>query len=289
MRQSSCAALATSVLIALLGSAAGVQAQQPIVIAGSERMVPLLRELAEAYRKTHPDVTIEVNGGGSAVGIKSLEQRKATLAALARPATEEERRRTRLIRRTDLVGIPIAMDAVLFFVRPDNPLDSLTLDQARDIFMHRVTTWEQVQVPIEERISLHFAAEGSGSVGVVQSRVLKGKSFSTVRTKHETALDVVNGVAGDPAGIGFGNWMSIIGVRYLTLKTGVDSPPVAANLETIQNRTYPLAHYLYLYSFGQPRGEAEDFVTFIISPEGQNIVRKSKAGLVPLPIRSGRD
>jgi phosphate transport system substrate-binding protein len=259
-------------------------------------MVPVLQELARVYNESHSEVTIEVNGGGSAEGIKSLEQGKATIAAVARPATEEERRRARLIRRTDLVGIPIAMDAVIFFVRPDNPLDSLTLDQVRDIFMHRVTMWEQVDVPIEGRINVHLPAEGSGPLGVVQLRVLKGKAFTTVKTEYESGREVVSGVANDPLGIGLSHIGHTVGVKVMTLKKEVSAPSVAATSKTVQSRTYPLAHYLYLYFIGQPQGQAKDFLVFVIGPEGQSIIRRSEIEqgavprqVVPLPLHSARD
>ncbi len=296
MRGGNHTALARSALI--IGSfawSAGGHARPSIVITGSERMVPVLQELARAYSESHPDVTIEVNGGGSAEGIKNLEQGRATIAAVARPATEEERRRGRLIHRTDLVGIPIAMDAVIFFVRPDNALESLTLDQVRDIFTHHVTMWEQIDVPIDGRINVHLPAEGSGPVGIVQLRVLKGKAFTTVKTEYRSGQEVVAGVANDPLGIGLGHMGYAANVKVLPLKTGVDAPPVGATLETVQARTYPLAHYLYLYFTGQPQGQAKDFLVFVIGAEGQDIIRRSETEgavaplqAVPLPIDAGR-
>ena len=266
-----------------------IRAEPAVVVAGSERMVPLVRELARYYTKHHPEVTIQVEGGGSAEGIKRLERHTATIAALAGPASEDEIRRARLIHLTDLVAIPVAMDAAVFFVRPDNPLESLTLDQINRIFTHRVANWEQIGVPIEGPISRHMLSEGSGSVGVVRMRAMHGKAYTTVKTEHRTTREVASGVAGDLRGIGFGGMGHKDGVKVVALSNDADSPPVTATAETVQRRAYPLAHYLYFDFPGQPEGPAKDFLTFVISAEGQRIVRESQTGLVPLPIISRGD
>ena len=268
---------------------APIRAEPKVVVAGSERMVPLVRELAEQYTKHHPEVTIEVEGGGSAEGLKRLEQHTATIAALARPASEDEIRRARLIHKTDLVAIPVAMDAAVFFVRPDNPLESLTLDQIHKIFTHGVASWEQIGGPIEGSISRHMLPAGSGSAGVVRMRAMHDKAYTTVKTEHETTGEVAGGVAGDLLGIGFGGMGQKAGVKILALKSDADSPPVTATAETVQRRAYPLAHYLYLDFPGQPEGPAKDFLAFVISPEGQRIVRESQTGPVPLPMSPSTD
>ena len=42
--------------------------------------------------------------------------------------------------------------------------------------------------------------------------------------------------------------------------------------ETALNKTYALSRYLYMYTNGEPQGEVKNFIDFVLSPEGQDIV-----------------
>ena len=190
------------VLVGAVIGAAGLSpgqvraAASTIVITGSDRMAPFVRRLAETYTASHPEVKIAVNGGGSSAGIPALLSGSATIAAVARPVTDQELRRARRDLRKQLVGIPIAMDAVVLVVRPDNPTASLTIGQVEEIFTHQVSEWPQLGVDllesIEEKrarrheyrhskgplINRHMPPETCGAAHVVQSRVLRGKELS---------------------------------------------------------------------------------------------------------------
>jgi phosphate transport system substrate-binding protein len=120
-------------------------------------------------------------------------------------------------------------------------------------------------------------------------QAMHGKAYTTAKTEHETTREVVSGVAGDLVGIGFGGMGPKAGVKVLALSREADSPPVTATVETVQRRAYPLAHYLYFGFPGQPEGPARNFLAFVISAEGQRIVRESQTGLVPLPMSPSTD
>ncbi|MGB2987232.1 MAG: phosphate ABC transporter substrate-binding protein [Phycisphaerae bacterium] len=279
----------------LVNTPGAAAAEPPIVIAGSERMAPLVRKLAQRYVELHPDVTIEVKGGGSGEGIEKLAKEAATIAALARPVTDDEIRLIRLMRRTDLVGIPIAMDAVVFFVSPENGLMSLTLEQINKIYTHKITTWEELGLPshpsgspVEKPIRRHVLALDSGSVKVVQRRAMHGKGYTIARIEHKVTRDVVNAVAADPLALGFGGMGYTSGVETVAVRKEAGSTAVFPTPETTRNREYPLAHYLYFYFAGQPSGRAKGFLRFIISLEGQAIVRTSGTGAVTLPMSTSR-
>src|SRR6266516_3803935 len=69
---------------------AGGGGSKNIVVDGSDTMVNLSQAWAEAYTKIHPDVHIQVSGGGSGVGIASLIGGKVDMANASRKMSDKE-------------------------------------------------------------------------------------------------------------------------------------------------------------------------------------------------------
>ena len=261
-----------------------------IVIAGSQRMVPLLKRLADGFRQHHAEVRLAVQGGGSRIGIPMLCQGTATIASLARPINEREIQRVRHTLAQYPVGTPIAMDAVLFFVHPDNPITALSVEQVGKIFTYKIRSWPELGISLE-RIVRQIPNRFSGSLAIVRSRAMNGMGFPRTRTERADRAGLIRAVAADPSAIGFGGLGDTTGVKVVPLRAAEESPAVLPTLQAIQSRQYPLAHYLYLYTAGQPKGPAKAFITFALSPEGQEIVRMSETGGLPpaagVPLAAG--
>ena len=76
-------------------SGGGEQAasSQTIQVEGSDTMVNLAQAWSEKYQGENSDVTIEVSGGGSGVGISSLIQGLADMANASRKMKDKEKTR----------------------------------------------------------------------------------------------------------------------------------------------------------------------------------------------------
>ena len=291
--------LAGGALMFGLGSA---RAETTILIAGSQRMVPLLRELAKRYEELHADVKIKVKGGGSEAGVNALAEGVATVASLPRPITDKEIRKVRFMARRDPVGVPIAMDAVALFVHPANPLESLTVEQVNQIFSRKITLWGQLGVALdlergtdstggrsdEAYFRMHMPPQTSGSRRVLEMRAMKGRALLYKRIEHEDLRDVVNAVAVDRLGLGFGGAGYSRGVKVLGIRKGADSAAILPSPSAVRSREYPFSHYLYLYFAGWPTGPVRDFLRFATSAEGQRLILESPTGLVPLPLSENK-
>jgi phosphate transport system substrate-binding protein len=291
---------------ALMFGLVPARAETTIVIAGSQRMVPLLRELARRYEETHADVRIEVKGGGSEAGVNALAEGAASVASLARPITGEEILKVRFMARHDPVGVPIAMDAVALFVHPANPLESLTVEQVNQIFSRKITLWDQLGVALdlmrldergtdstgersdEAYISMHMPPRTSGSRRVLEMRAMKGRALLYARIEHEDLRDVVNAVATDRLGFGFAGAGYSRGVKVLGIRNDAESPAILPSPSAVRSREYPFSHYLYLYFAGWPTGPVRDFLRFATSAEGQRVVVESSTGLVALPLSQNK-
>ena len=81
----------------------------------------------------------------------------------------------------------------------------------------------------------------------------------------------------------------VFGVRLLGIKMDEDSSPVRATPKTIQDGSYPMSHYLYLYTAGPATGIVRDFMLFTLSADGQSIVRACEESLVSLPMVTAGD
>ena len=191
-------------------------------------------------------------------------------------------------------AIPVAIDALAVYVHKDNPIEGLTLQQVDAMFSSTykrggkdIKTWGDAGLDAwkAKPISLYGRNSASGTYGYVKKAVLdKGDYKSTVKEQPGSSA-VVQGVAADLGGIGYS------GIGYKT--SGVRALPLAAegdkffepNVDNCLSGDYPIARFLYVYVNKKP-GEpldklTQEFINFVLSKEGQEIVVKD--GYFPLP------
>jgi phosphate transport system substrate-binding protein len=113
-----------------------------------------------------------------------------------------------------------------------------------------------------------------------KDRILKGKDFSQRAQTLPGTAAVVNAVAQDPNGIGYGGAAYAKGVRDLALSFGPGKPAVMPSAGTVADGSYPLSRHLYFYVRNKPAGELKEFTDWVVSPEGQALV--TKVGYFPL-------
>src|SRR6188474_256979 len=94
--------------LCLLGCAAPPPDRQAITVKGSDTMVPLGQRWAEIYMKAHPEVTIQVTGGGSGTGIAALINGSTQICEASRPMKAEEKASVKTQRNAEAVEIPVA-------------------------------------------------------------------------------------------------------------------------------------------------------------------------------------
>lgn len=123
-----------------------------VTVAGSDTMRPLVMRLAAEFGRLHPDVRFTIEGGGSSAAIREFvmnlsQQRRAdkarsghagggrvSLIASSRPLKPSEIKAFKAQHGYEPSGFPIAIDAVVLYVNPENPIEGLTLDQVAAIF-----------------------------------------------------------------------------------------------------------------------------------------------------------
>ncbi len=283
-----------TITFALAGLVAPASADNTITVKGSDTMVILGQRWAEEYMKEKKDVTIQVTGGGSGTGIAALVNGTTTLANSSRPIKSEE---TDAAKKNgiDVVEIKTAMDALAVVVNSANPVDHLALKQVGMIFSGYINNWKQVGGP-DKRIIRYTRESNSGTYVFFKENVLNNRDYAADAQTMPGTSAVAEAVAKDPNAIGFG------GVAYFAtnpklkiLKIAKDekSGPISPlgpdgkpDFQVVWSRTYPISRYLYVYSAGQPKGAAKEYLDWILGPKGQEIVEKVE--YIPMPHQDQR-
>lgn len=251
---------AMAVLFALVGVAGCAQdlKRGSIDIVGSTSMQLLSEELAQAFMRKNPNVTVNIAGGGSGVGIKATQNGTADIGASSRELNPGEKR--------TVTETLIAKDGIIIVVHPGNPVKSLTLDQAKMIFAGEITNWKDVGGK-DADINVFSREEGSGTRGAFEEIVMRSTKI-TAKTGVLNATGAVRtAVAGDPHGIGYISLGSTNQSVKALLVEGVKP-----SKETVLNGSYKIVRpFLYLTK-GELTGPVKAYIDFVLSPEGQAIV-----------------
>ena len=267
----------TAVLTALLTIPA--LAGKPISIKGSDTMVIMNARLAEAFMAKHPGTSIQVTGGGSGVGIAALINGTTDIAAASRPIKTSEVDKLKARFATVAYANPIARDGLSVYLNSANPVKELTLAQIRDIYTGKVTNWKQVGGN-DAQILLYSRENSSGTYAYFKENVLLNKDYSPRAQTLQGTAGVVNAVAKDPNGIGYGGAAYAKGIKFAAVRKDDKSPAYVPSLETVRSGQYPISRYLYLYTRVKPSGDMKAFIDWATGPEGQALV--SKVGYFPV-------
>lgn len=247
--------------------------KQIIRIKGSDTMLLLVQRWAEEYMKAHPGISIYTEGGGSATGIRALINGTIDICSASRPWQPDEIKE--LVEKQGSLGIRIltAKDALSIYLHPENPVRNLSLEQIKNIFIGETTNWKEAG-GVDEPIVVLNRNPNSGTYLFLEQRVLLGAPYSPYAETMPTTSAIVNAVAKNRAAIGYG------GLAYGTNVYHCKINGIEPTLENVRNGTYPIARYLYFYTVSPPRGLLKDFIDWVLSAEGQKIVRE--VGYIPL-------
>ena len=270
-------------LVALVVLAAAValpaHAARGITLKGSDTMVILAQRWAETYMREHRGRVVQVTGGGSGTGIAALINGTTDVCMSSRPMKEAERLKLRDRYQTRGVEIPVAKDGLSVYVHESNPVKQITIDQLRDAYLGRITNWKSLGGP-DAAITLYGRENSSGTYVYFKDTILKGRDFAASTQTLPGTAAVVNAVARDPHGIGYGGAVHAKGVRDLGLSFAPGKPAVMPNAATVADGSYPLTRFLYFYLRNRPAGEVKEFADWVVSAEGQALA--SRVGYFPL-------
>lgn len=270
----------TMTVIAMLAIPASAQ-QNTIVQKGSDTMVILAQKWAEEYMKKNPNVKIQVTGGGSGTGFAALQNQTTHLCNASRKIRAKEIQACLAAFGKRPTEYKVALDGLSVYVNEDNPINEITLEQLELIFTGKIKNWKEVGGS-DAPIIVYSRENSSGTYEFFKEHVLKGKDFvSSAQTMPGTAA-LIQAIAKDKNGIGYGGAAYGKGIKHLKVKRDASSPAVEPTEENVINGTYPIWRYLYIYvNPDLDKGEIAKYLKWIKSDEGQAIVKE--IGYYPLP------
>ena len=247
--------------LSLLAVGCGREVAGTITEAGSTTVEPVAERLAAEYVEKHPDIQVITGGGGTAVGITSVNNGLVDIGAASRELKADE---------PQLVKHLLAKDGIAIVTSPHNPVSGLTKDKIREIFGGIVTNWKDVGGS-DHAITVVVREEGSGTRTAFEEMVMAKPEPAIPVTnralQQNTNVGIRTYVAGNRYAIGF------ISFGYVTASVkalAIDG--VEATKENAKNGTYPIVRPLYFLTKEAATGFVKQFIEFCLSAEGQAIV-----------------
>ena len=116
---------------------AGGRASGSVTVAGSSSVSPVMEKLAEAYMKLNGNVKIEIQTSDSTTGMTSAIDGVCDIGMASRELKDTE--------TAELTATVIAQDGIAVVVNNNNPIDNLTKDQVKSIYVGETTSWSEVE------------------------------------------------------------------------------------------------------------------------------------------------
>lgn len=236
-------------------------------------MFELTSNLAEAYMKENPTVSINVKGGGTAEGINALIKNKTDICTASRNLKPYEAKL--LAEYYGSLGLVflIAKDGLSIYLNKNNHVKNISLNQLKKIYTGRIKNWKEIGgkdlqiIPVTRN-------PNSGTYLYFKEHILDGEEYLASKVVESTTNEIINFISENENAIGYGG-MGYIGNVFHANIEGIEP-----NSENVRNDTYPITRYLHFFTTKTPGGAIKKFIDWVLSPAGQGIVRKS--GYIPL-------
>ncbi len=251
---------------------------------GSDTIVNLALAWAERYQSEHTDVRISVTGGGSGTGIAALINGTVDIANASRKIKDEELAEAKS-KGVDPVEHVIARDAIAVIVNPQNPIRELTLQQISDIYSGKITRWNELGGEDRPIVKLSRETNSGTHVYFLETVLRLGRKDDKTLFSMDTLLlpsseGIIAEVRQNPNAIGYDGLGYVPhDLKMIAIAQGAGGAYVLPSIATVNDKTYPIARDLYMYTDGEPSGAVRDYLDWILSDEAQQIV--AELGFVP--------
>jgi phosphate transport system substrate-binding protein len=267
---------------------------------GSDTLANLMTLWAEEFKRTYPNVNIQIQAAGSSTAPPALTEATSNIGPMSRKMKAKE-----IAAFEDRYGykptaIPVAIDALAVYVNKDNPIKGMTIPEVDAVFSSTrkcggekdiqkwgdaglTGDWEKRDIQLFGRNSV------SGTYGYFKKKALCKGDYKNNVNEQPGSASVVQAITSSLNGIGYsGIGYKTSGVRAVPLAKKQGKPFVEATNENALSGEYPLSRFLYVYVNKHPNKPLapleKEFIKLILSKQGQEVVVKD--GYIPLPAKT---
>ncbi len=254
------------------GEEKGSEPQKPklsgtLKLSGSTTVLPLAQQVADMFMDENPGVNVNVQGGGSSVGISNVAEGVVDIGLSSRKLKKEEE-------GLGLKEHRIALDVIVIIAHKDVPVEDLTPEQVKDIFTGKIVNWKQVGGP-DMNIQVVVRDKASGTREMFDEKALNKEEPKSGAIECNSNGLVRQTVAGTPGAIGYVS-LGYVDTSVKAIKYG----GVEGNQANAEAGEYALSRYLYLFTKGEPGELAKAYIDYFLSPK----IQKEVVGKEYIPV-----
>lgn len=244
---------------------------------GSTALQPLVEKTVSGFNQKYPDVTVNVQGGGSGVGINQVAQGSAQIGNSDIPASSKIKDESILkqLVETKVCGIGFAL-----VTNKGVGVENLTIEQIQDIFTGKTTNWNQLGGK-NINITIVNRSKSSGTRAAFKNTILKEndekEGLGITQDSTSAALKAVKETDGSVSYVALSNLMTDKDKEGVTL---IKINAIEPTDKNIVDNQYPFWSYEYMITKGEPENEVKAFIDFIKSDENKGTVEK--LGYIPM-------
>ena len=266
---------------------------------GSDTLANLMTLWAESFKRSYPNVNIQIQAAGSSTAPPALTEATSSFGPMSRKMKSKE-----IAAFEDRYGykptaIPVAIDALAVYVNKDNPIKGMSIPDVDAVFSSTrkcggdkdITKWGNLGLSgnwKKRDIQIYGRNSVSGTYGYFKKKALCKGDYKNNVNEQPGSASVVQSVSTSVNGIGYsGIGYKTSGVRAVPLTKKAGGDFIEATPDNAVSGTYPLSRFLYVYVNKHPNKELapleKEFIKLVLSKQGQEVVIKD--GYIPLPAK----
>ncbi|HYU75308.1 MAG TPA: phosphate ABC transporter substrate-binding protein [Ktedonobacteraceae bacterium] len=240
----------------------GGSTSQHLRLVGSTALLPLAARAGDLFHQQHPDIQVNVAGGGSVTGLQAVTNHQADIGdsdIYADPVTYPD---------PNLTDHIICVVAFTLIVDPQITIPSLTSQQILAIFTGKVTNWKAVGGP-DQAITTVIRPNTSGTRALFRKYILGGAEESGKPLTSDSSTGVLDEVAHTPGAIGY---VTTSLLNSTVRAIGIDG--VSATEQNIKNGKYKFWGYEHMYTLANGVSPITSFLDFMQTAEIQHLAQQ---------------
>lgn len=226
-----------------------------LTVSGSGTTTAILAGIKPAFEADVPGYTLEVlPGTGTGGGVKGLLEGTLDVAAMARPAKEEEAAQ-------GVEYVEFGQSGVAVYAHPSVGVTDLTKDRVAALFAGEIANWSEVGGP-DLLVVLYVRDEGDSSTQSIREYIFGDAPFAEQAEVLTSQSDMQAAVAGTPGGVGFGSWPA-------ALAEGAGVEPISIDGVAPGDPAYPMPSPVGIGYLAAGEKDVQPLIDWLLSEQGQ--------------------